>query len=389
MSRTLFAAIAFFICCAIPFAQDSVRPQPVGKGNTASGDTIRLGLVASLNGALMPWGIEALRGAQIAVDQINAAGGVNGKRIELIVGDDGSRPEMAKMAAEKLVKQRVVAMVGDIASGLSAQMAQSCNESGVPQLVNGGTRPDLTEFSANMFRICYQDNDQAVAMARFAYERLGLHRLAIMEDIKLPYSVGLADRFSEEFTKLGGDIAITARYESGDVDFISQIKEIAKAHPDGIYHTGYFPEAGPFMRQLRQKNIKLPVLGCDGWDSRDIFITSGGNVDGTYITNHMGLHQPGQTLADFNNEYKKRFGSEPQTFAAAMTYDAFRVLANAVSRCKEVNSVGITKAIGATKDYLGITGRVSIDPATGNAIRRVAILKLTKSNSEFVEAILP
>ena len=366
------------------------RDLPMAKGYKADKHEIKIGLVSCISGDYKPWGIEALHGAQMAIDEINSSGGVLGRKVELVVEDDDSRPEGSMAAAQKLTaKDHVVAMIGQVASGLTLPMAQVCYDAGVPLLVNGATRMDVTEQGATTFRICYQDSDQAQAMALFAYKHLHMRNLAIVHDQKLPYSTGLADVFNESFTKLGGKVVAETHYDSGDTTFARQIAKVRAAQADGIYVPGYYTEVGPFVRQLRKSGSKIVVLGCDGWDSNDIFKLSAGMISGSYMTNHFAVHDPNAKQRRFNKRFRRRFHSDPKTFAAAMTYDAIMLMASAARHAKTLDSVGITNALTHSKNFHGVTGTVSINPKTGNAVRKVPILRMTSRSSKLVEMVSP
>ncbi|MEZ0325723.1 MAG: ABC transporter substrate-binding protein, partial [Fimbriimonas sp.] len=170
------------------------RPAMKGEGNKVTGDKIIIGLVASENGELRPWGIDSVRGAELAVEEFNKAGGADGKMVELHKGDSASKPEQGKSATDKLIAEGSVAILGEVASGITAQMASSCTEKGIPIVAIGATRTDITEKgSNNVFRVCYTDDFQGPVMAYFAYNDLGLRKVALMTDKKQPYSTGLSE----------------------------------------------------------------------------------------------------------------------------------------------------------------------------------------------------
>ncbi|MBI3721143.1 MAG: ABC transporter substrate-binding protein [Fimbriimonas ginsengisoli] len=221
------------------------RPPTTAPGNSAKGDTIPIGLVTSLSGDNKPWGDDCKKGAEIAVDDFNAAGGVNGKKIDLKVSDSGSKPEVGKSAAEKRISGGVLGLVGEVASGITMQMGQAAFEKGIPVVAVGATRTDLADIGNNMFRVCYTDDFQGPVMANFAYTELGLRNIAIITDKKLPYSTGLSDSFHATFTKLGGKIIDEQFYETGNKDFKGQLTNVKAKNPDGLFMSGYFTEVGP------------------------------------------------------------------------------------------------------------------------------------------------
>src|SRR5687768_14698044 len=183
------------------------RPVSSGAGTKQEGDTIKVGMIASLSGSEKPWGDESRKGAQLAIDEANAAGGINGMQIELLAEDTAGQPATGKTATERLIGKNVLAVLGEVASGVTGPAAELCQEQGVPIISVGSTRTDLSETGNMFFRVCYTDAFQGAMLAKFAYEDLNLKNVAILTDRQLPYSVGLSGDFRAYFEKLGGKIA--------------------------------------------------------------------------------------------------------------------------------------------------------------------------------------
>ncbi|MER3495663.1 MAG: hypothetical protein C4320_01875, partial [Armatimonadota bacterium] len=237
-----------------------------GPGVDASGNTIKIGVVGSLTGDQKDWGEDSIRGAKMAADDFNAAGGFQGKKIEVIVGDSGSKADQAKTAAEKLMSDGVIALVGEVASGHTIQMAKAAWPKSIPIVAIGSTRTDLTKEGGHVFRVCYTDDFQGPAMAQFAFQDLGLRNVGLVTDNKQPYSQGLSASFKTQFEKLGGKIVGESFYESGQTDFQGLITEMKAKNPDGLFMSGYFPEVGPMAQAIRQAGMKdVKLLGGDGW----------------------------------------------------------------------------------------------------------------------------
>ena len=352
------------------------RPAPTADGNTASGDTIKIGLVASLNGDLKPWGADCEQGAKLAVEEFNAAGGVNGKKIELMVQDSQSKPETGKSAAEKLISEGVIGLIGEVASGITAQMAQSAFEKGVPCVAVGATRTDLTDIGSNVFRVCYVDDFQGPVMAKFAYEELGLRNVAILTDVKQPYSVGLSDSFRKYFEKLGGKIADEQKYESQQTQFSSQLTAIKENTPDGLFLSGYFNEVGPIIRQANEMGIKGPYLGGDGWDSREIITNAGDAIKNVYYCNHYKNDEDRPEVKKFLDTWKAKYGSLPATTMGALGYDATMVTLNALKNASEMNSKALIAALENTEDFPGVSGSITLKGMNGNPPKRALVVGL-------------
>lgn len=363
------------------------RDLPTAEGNAAEGDTIKIGLIASLNGEQQPWGQDSKNGAQLAVDEANAAGGVNGKKIELVIEDTGSKPEGGKSATEKLVNQdKVLCVLGEVASGITLPAAQVCQDAGVPLIAIGATRIDVTQQGGAIFRVCYTDDFQGAAMAKYAYEDLKLRRMAVMTDRKLPYSTGLSDVFMAAFKKMGGEIVDEEKYESGNLDFKGQLQRIKEKNPDGMFCSGYFTEVGPIARQRESIDLKVPMLGGDGWDSKDLIDSGGEGIVGGYFANHYHKSEQRPEVQNFVKNFKAKFGTDAGTAMAALSYDAAGVCIDALKRAKAPNSKDLITAVAATKDYKGVSGSITLGP-DGNARKPTLVLQVEKDGFKPVKSI--
>lgn len=357
----------------------SMRPESPGEGNRVEGDVIKIGVIASLNGELKPWGEDSVRGIQMAVDEFNAAGGVGGKKVQLVIEDTASKPEVGKTATEKLVNEdKVLAIIGEIASGITQPAAQVCFQAGVPIITPGSTRVDITNIGNNVFRVCFTDNFQGAAMARFAYEDLGLRRVAILTDKKQPYSTGLSDVFRQAFTDFGGEIVDEQFYESGTQDFKPQLTNIKAKNPDGLFCSGYFNEVGPIARQKEIVGLNVPMLGGDGWDSAELVNSGGRGIIGGYWTNHYSNYETDRPqVKRFIDAFKQKYGSPPATAMAPLAYDAALVLLDALKRAESLDSKSLIKAISETKNLDAVSGTITIGP-DGNAEKSILVLQITE-----------
>lgn len=359
-------------------APPAQRPVSTGPGNVTEGDTIKIGMIASLSGPEKPWGEESVNGARLLIDEINEAGGINGKKIELIVEDTAGEPATGKSATEKLIGERkVVAILGEVASGVTAPSAQVAQERGVPIISIGSTRIDLSNIGNMFFRVCYTDEFQGAMMAKFAYEDLGLRNVAILTDKKLPYSVGLSNNFRDYFTRLGGKIATEAFYEKDQTDFKGQLTNIKAANPDGLFCSGYFTEIGPIARQKKDVGLDVPMFGGDGWDSSELLQAGGEGIIGTYYSNHYSNLEDRQEVKDFVSKFERKYKRVPANAMAALGYDAALVLVDSLKRAKSLDSKGIRDAIAEAKDVPGVSGSITIGP-DGNARKPGIVLTAIK-----------
>lgn len=351
------------------------RKASAAAGNSQTGDTIRIGLISSISGPEAPWGIEARKGVEMAVDEFNEAGGVNGMKVELFVEDTAGLPEQGKSATERLIgERRVLAVLGEIASGVTKPAGEVCQERGVPLVSVGSTRVDLSDIGENFFRVCYTDDFQGAMLARLAYEDLNLRNVAIMTDKKLPYSTGLSNNFREYFTRLGGTIVTEVFYEKGQTDFKAQLTNIKAANPDGLFCSGYFTEIGPIARQKRDVGLDVPFFGGDGWDSKELLQAGGQGIINAYYTNHYSNLEDRPEVKRFVENFRKKWNAEPGNAMAALGYDAAALLLDAIKRAKTLDSKGIREALMETKNLPLVSGTISMG-ANGNVEKAGLILQ--------------
>jgi len=366
------------------------RPVPTAAGNTAKDNTIVIGMVSSLNGDLKPWGDDSAKGGQLAVEEFNKAnpGGIGGKKIDFRIADSNSKPEQGKSAAEKLMADGAIAIVGEVASGITAQIAKAAFEKGVPVVAVGATRTDLTDIGANVFRVCYTDDFQGPVMAKFAYDELGKRKAALVTDQKQPYSTGLSNSFRDAFVKMGGTVVDEEFYNSGDTQFSSQLTNLKSKQPDVIFMSGYFNETGPLARQAREQGIGMdvPLLGGDGWDSREILNSGGEAILGSFFCNHYNNKEKRPEVADFLKKWTAKYGQAPGTTMGALGYDGVMLTLDALKRAAAPNSKDLMDAIENTENYPGVSGSITLKGMGGSPHKRALVVQLTKDGQVFRKA---
>ncbi len=367
------------------------RPEMTAAGNTAKGDEILIGLVASQNGDLRPWGVDCIAGAQLAVDEFNKANGIPGKKVVLRIGDSASKPEQGKSAAEKLIGDGVLAIVGEVASGITAQMAEPAFEKGIPDVAVGATKTTLTDIGNNVFRVCYTDAFQGPVMANFAYNELKLRNVALMTDKKQPYSVGLSESFKATFEKLGGKIVDEQFYESPQTQFAAQLTNVKAKNPDGLFMSGYFPETGPMAKQAKEAGLNVKMMGGDGWDSSEILNTGGEAILGQFFCNHYNNLEDRPEVKDFLSKWKAAYPKNPvpATTMGALGYDAVALVCDALKRSKSLDSKALRDAIDDTENFKGVSGNITLKGNGGNPPKRAIVVKLTPQGQAFAKAYEP
>jgi branched-chain amino acid transport system substrate-binding protein len=347
---------------------------------------IPVGHVASLTGDTATFGQSADRGMRMAIEEINAKGGVLGRPLELLSEDDRSITEEARTAAQKLLQRdEVVALLGEVASSRSLAAAPEAQRAHVPMISPGSTNPKVTEVGDYIFRACFIDPFQGTVMARFATEELKAKKVAIFFDFKQDYSVGLADFFRKTFQELGGEIVADERYTSGDIEFRAQLTTIRAAKPDAIFVPGYYTELGLIAKQARELGIDVPLLGGDGWDSEKTLEIGGAAVEGYYFSTHYAADSDSPKVQDFVRRYKEKYGATPDAMAA-LGYDTAGLLADALGRAGDTEGAKLRDAIAATQNYEGVTGRISIDPAR-NARKDAVVIKIAGGKFQFYRSV--
>lgn len=365
----------------------------VQKGDDArtdGSDSVRVGVFVDLTGQTSSFGQSTKNGIELAVAEINAAGGVNGKQITLIVEDDQGRPEQAKTVVSKLINQdKVHAVLGEVASTNSLAAAPVAQESKIPMITPSSTNPKVTEIGDYVSRVCFIDPFQGSVMAKFAANSLKAKTAAIFGDVNSDYSKGLTRYFEEEFTKLGGKVVAKEAYTQTDPDFKGQLTKIRSLNPDVIYVPGYYSQVGIIAKQARELDITAPLLGGDGWDSPQLWKLGGSALANTFISNHYSSDNPAPEIQKFVEAYRAKFGAVPDSLAA-LAYDAAKILADAIERAGGVDPEKLKDAINSTKGFAGVTGTITLDE-NRNAVKPAVILALDPAAGKFTfrETIYP
>lgn len=339
------------------------------------GDTIRIGVFMSLTGSTANFGISSVNGIKMAADEINAAGGINGKKIELNVQDDRSDAQEAATIVTKFVTQdQVHAILGEVASSRSIAAAPIAQNAKIPMLTPSSTNPEVTKKGDFIFRSCFIDPVQGAAIAQFAARTLNAKTAAIMVDRKNDYSTGLDKVINETFTRMGGKIVATQSYQEGDQDFNAQLTSLKGANPEVIFVPGYYNDVGLIAKQARDKGITVPLIGGDGWDSTQLYAIGGTALNGSFFSNHYSPYDTAPNVQKFVNDYKARFGSLPDALAAT-AYDAAKIMFDAIKRSSSLEGPAIRDALAATKDFPGVTGTVTFNKDR-DAVKPIVMIEI-------------
>jgi branched-chain amino acid transport system substrate-binding protein len=351
-------------------------------------DTIKLGEFASLTGKEATYGQAADKGTRLAVEEINAAGGLLGKKIELVVEDDQSKPGEAATIAKKFIsRDKVVAILGEITSGRTLEAAPIAQNAKIPLVSPGATAPEVTTKGNYIFRVCFIDSFQGTVMAKFARNSLKLRRVAVLSSVSSAESVGLAKFFRQRFTEDGGTIALEQKYSEGDKDFRAQLTAIRSANVEGIFVPGYYAEAALICKQARDLGLQIPLFGIDGWESPELINIGGKAVEGAYFCTHYSPESSDPIVAGFNDRFKKRWGSSTDALSA-LGYDSVMLLADAIKRADTTDAAKLRDALAATKNFKGVTGTITLDEQR-NATKSAVVLQVKNGKFVFVERVDP
>lgn len=360
-----------------------------GFASAQAEETIRVGEVASLTGKEAAFGQSSHKGTLLAVEEINAAGGVLDKKIELITEDNQSKTGESATAAKKLVsRDKVVALLGEVASSRSLEMAPVAQASKIPMISPSSTNPKVTEIGNYIFRVCFIDPFQGTVMAKFARGTLHSKRVAVLTSVSSAYSVGLAKYFKERYTADGGTIAIEQKFSEGDKDFKAQLTAIKAAEVDAIFVPGYYTEAALVTKQARDLGLTIPLFGGDGWEAPQLIEIGGKAVEGIYYSTHYSPENDATEVRTFVEKFRKRWGGETPDAMAALGYDSAQVLVDAIKRAGTTQPAKVREALVATKDFVGITGKTTID-AQRNASKAAVIVTVKDGQFKFVESVAP
>jgi branched-chain amino acid transport system substrate-binding protein len=376
----------FLAAMAVSIYLTGCNKPPGGSGTNS--DVIKVGEFASLTGSEATFGQSSHKGTALAIDDLNAAGGVLGKKIQLLTEDDQSQAGQPATVVRKLISSDgVVAILGEVASSRSLEAAPICQENKIPMISPASTNPKVTEVGDYIFRVCFIDPFQGTVMANFARKTLKLQNVAVLTDVKSDYSLGLAKFFKEGFVADGGKIAAEQNYSSGDKDFSAELTDIKAANPDGIFVPGYYTEVGLIALQARQLGITVPMFGGDGWESSSLVPIGGAAMEGDYFSTHFSPQSTSPAVQNFVKEFKAKYNETPDAMAA-LGYDSAMILADAMKRAGTTNGAKVRDALAATKDFPGVTGQITMD-ADRNASKAAVILTIKNGTFNYVQTVSP
>src|SRR6478672_6301941 len=384
-ARLTVVRFLLFLLLAVSIPNCSKEQNPNGPDHSR----IKIGFFGDLSGPTFNFGESAKNGLLMAADEINLGGGIDGRRIDVVIDDDGGSPEKAAALTARLIDQdKVVAIIAGGTSGNSRAAAPKAQSAKIPLISPSSTDPAVTQIGDYIFRACFVDAFQGEVKARFAFNTLKAKKAAILFDFNSPYGRGLTDYFELSFSKLGGQIVGKLSYTQGDVDFKGQLSTIQAAAPDVIYIPGYYGDVAVIAKQARMMGLTQPLLGADGWDAPELWQLGGDALNGSFIATHYSVDDPSPAIQRFVQDYKQRYGNLLPDAHAALAYDAMRVLADAITRAHTTAAAPLRDALAQTKDFAGVTGVISMD-SDRNAVKPAVVLKLQDAKYIYQETIQP
>jgi branched-chain amino acid transport system substrate-binding protein len=336
---------------------------------------INIGVVADLSGPTSPVGQATKNAIELARDEINQAGGINGRKLEVVVADDKGSADQAVSAVNSLTtQQKFHALIGESSAAASLAAAANAQAAQLPTINLAAGDAKGTQQGDYIFNVASLDASQGKQMGDYAATNLKAKTAAILFEDGSDYGAGLAQSFADEFTKLGGQVSSRQPYSATGNNFNQQLTSISAASPDVLYIPGRSPAVAMIAKEAKQLNLKAVLLGTDGWNDPDVLSIGGSAFDGAYITSHYSANDPSPEARAFTSAYSKRFGKAPDQ-TAALAYDAIKIIVDALRRSGSSEKSKLRDALAQTSKFAGLTGSITI-AADRNAAKPAIIFKL-------------
>ncbi len=367
----------------------STDASSAGNGAAPSGDPIRIGYVSALSGDSALWGQAGLNGMKLAVEDLNKAGGLLGRPVEVIGLDGQGQPLDSVNALNKLIDEsKVVAVVGTNFSSCNIAMAPVADSKKIPLIATAASSPQVTvdaqgKLHPYSFRIGFTDPFQGKVLASYVYEKLGFKKAAIITDVGDNYSTGITDVVIKSYTELGGTIVDKEQARSGDNDFRAQLSKIKSANPDVLFIPWIYKDVALITKQARDLGITCQFVGGDGWDSQDLPKLAGDAISGGYYCSRPGFNTP-EAIA-YGERYKKAFNNLVPEAECLFGYDGVMWLAQVIKAQNSADPEKIRDGLEKTTDFKGFLGSMSVDPATHNPTRDAAIFQVKDGKINYVQ----
>jgi branched-chain amino acid transport system substrate-binding protein len=379
--------------CAAPAAAPAAAAPtaaPVAAAATAAPAAaalteIKIGSIAPLTGAIATYGQSHKNAVDLAVEQINKAGGILGAKVVVIHEDDQGDPVVGANAAKKLIEQdKVAAISGPVPSKIGMAVAPIAEKAGVP-MVATGTNPDITKGKPYVYRSCWTDDFQGAVMAKFSYEQLKGKTAAILYDLSNDYAKSASEVFANKFKALGGTVVAMETHPADVTDFRAQLTKIIATNPDIFFAPDFYSDINLIVKQAKELGLKAKIVGADGWDSPDLDLKV---VDGAYFCSHFSKEDPRPATKAFVEAFKAKYGSDPDLIAV-MGYDSAQMIFDAIKRAGSTDGKAINDALAATKGLAGAQGDITLNDMHDPITLPAAVLQIQGGKVNYVTTFQP
>jgi branched-chain amino acid transport system substrate-binding protein len=344
-----------------------------GESTTAASTPFKVGVAGPMTGDYATYGTSHKAGAEIAMEELNAAGGVNGGQVSLAIGDDLGDPKQAVLVAQKYIDDAELVVVdGHQFSGATIAAGAKYESAGLPMISPSATNPDISTLGAYIWRICMTDAVQGEGLANYSVMTLSKQKIAIMYD-NSDYGRGLADAYESGVKAAGGTIVGKEQYATGDTDFKAQLTKLKGAGPDLLFLSGYYPEGSKIAQQARELGMDVQMLGSDGYASDELPKLGGAAVEGMLVSTFFDYTKDDPAVQKFVEAYKAKYGGGNPDWFAANSYDVIMLAAQAAKNAGKNDRTAINDALGTIGTYEGISGPVTFDE-NGDVIKPLQIV---------------
>lgn len=359
-------------------------------GTALAQEALKIGALYNLTGGMSSLDGPSLKGAQLAVKQINAGGGLLGKQIELIAPDGKTDQQETAKAAQRVLSEGVIAGIGQSDTTFVMAGAPLFQEKGIPFVTSGATHPELPQWVGNyMFMTPFGDDDQSFAIADYTFDKLKAKRVAVWTDNSMDFTKALSKFFIQRFKERGGEIVGEDAFMMGDTNFSAQIARLAALDPkpDAVFISAIPSEAGLSVKQIREQGITMPIVSGDGFDTELVASVPGPELaNEVYFSTHTYRGDDRPEVTKFIADYKAEYGIDPENAFAPLGYDALMLVADAVRRANSAEPAKIRDALAETRGFKAVTGEISYTRPSMVPPKPVAIISV-KGGKYAVEEI--
>ena len=367
----------------------------VGCGGKGGGNTIKIGMIYNMTGAQASLDAPSANGAKLAAKEINAAGGVLGKQIQLVAFDGKTDAATIANSATQLTQtDKVVAMLGFSDSDMVMAAAPTAAKAGIVFVSSGATSPKLPDQVPDyLYLACFGDNVQAAAGAEYAVSSLKVKTSYLLIDKGMEYTLLLGKYFKDRFVELGGKVVLEDNYQTGDKDYSAQITKLRglKTAPDLLYIAAGPDDVGTIVKQFRDAGVKKPIMGGDGYDTPLLVQVAGAGAEGVYFTTHslMDASLGTDAVKAFIAAYQAEYKTPPENAFAGLGYDTVKLIVDAIKRAGSADPKAIREALNSTKDLPGVTGAITFQPGSRIPQKGVTVILVKDGKFTLAQEVVP